>query len=123
MCEGDGIAIKDSPIPFPGDDEREVVPAYPWTITAHNKKVAAGWEKLCSQIFENSKRCYVWLMTDPTRRIPGRCYELKHKHYQGVWCFEIGSGQRIYYRVRTELHDVLVYYAGPHPSKVPYPPS
>ena len=54
--------------------------------------------------------------------IPRRCYALKHKHYAGCWAFEIGSGERIYYKPRTEKREVVVYYAGPHPTAVPYPP-
>ena len=93
-----------------------------WSLTAHNKKVLRGWETLCQQLPENAVRCYEWLRRHPTERIPGRCYQLKHKHYAGGWCFEIGSGQRIYYKLRPEHNDVLLYYAGPHPAKVPHPP-
>lgn len=75
-----------------------------------------------AQIPANARRCFLWLGADPMRRIPGRCYELKHKQYRGVWCFEIGGGQRVYYMIRAESRTVLVYYAGPHPSKAPYPP-
>ena len=94
----------------------------PWGVTAYNKKVLRGWEELCKQIPENVGRCYCWLRKHPTERIPGRCYGLKHKFYAGAWCYEVGSGQRVYYKPRPEQHDVLVYYAGPHPSKVPCPP-
>jgi hypothetical protein len=94
----------------------------PWGLTAYNKRVVRGWEALCKQIPENVTRCYCWLRRNPTERIPGRCYELKHKHYAGAWCYEVGSSQRAYYKLRLEQHDVLVYYAGPHPSKAPYPP-
>src|SRR5438067_12035039 len=81
-------------------------PNNPWNLLAHNKQVIKSWTELCRQIPENAKRCYEWLRTDPTRRIPGRCYELKHKGYAGAWGYEIGSGQRIYYRPRIERHDV-----------------
>src|ERR1017187_7198917 len=56
----------------------------PWSLTAHNKKVLRGWETLCQQLPENAVRCYEWLRRHPTERIPGRCYELKHKHYAGA---------------------------------------
>jgi hypothetical protein len=94
----------------------------PWNLIAHNKKILKGWEVLCQDIPENAIRCYNWLREDPMRRIPGRCYELKHKHYAGAWCYEIGSGQRVYYKPRINQRDVLIYYAGRHPKKVPYPP-
>jgi len=54
--------------------------------------------------------------------INGRCYALRHQHYAGVWSYEVGSGDRIYYRPDEARRRVLVYYAGPHPAKVPYPP-
>lgn len=95
----------------------------PWTLTAHSKKVIRGWQELCLELPENAARCYEWLRADPTKRISGRCYPLRHKNYQGCWAYEIGSAERIYYKLREEQHDVLIYYAGRHPSKVPYPPS
>src|SRR3954447_9740665 len=87
----------------------------PWELIAQNKKIIKGWELLCQAIPENCLRCYNWLRADPMRKIPGRCYELKHKNYTGAWCYEVGSGQRIYYKPRIESRDVLIYYAGPHP--------
>jgi hypothetical protein len=94
----------------------------PWTLTAWNRKVIEGWTLVCRDIPENAARCYNWLREHPKQRIPGRCYELKHRQYAGVWCFEVGSGHRVYYKVREDRRDVLIYFAGRHPSKVPYPP-
>ena len=108
-------------IPAPKESSSDG-PSKAWTLTANNKNVIRGWQELCRQIPENARRCYDWLREDPTRRIPGRCYELKYKHYAGAWCYEIGSGQRVYYKLRAEQKDVLVYYAGRHPITVPYPP-
>src|SRR5579864_5009403 len=68
-------------------------PSNRWALVANNKNVLRGWQDLCQQIPKNALRCYDWLREDPTRKIPGRCYELKHKHYEGAWCYEIGSGQ------------------------------
>jgi hypothetical protein len=97
-------------------------PKDPWVVLASNRKVLHGWESLCENLTENAIRCYHFLQADPMRRIPRRCYPLKHKNYQGVWCYEIGSGERVYYKLRIEQRVVLVYYAGDHPRKVPYPP-
>ena len=97
-----------------------------WKLIAHNARVRDGWRALCRQLPGNALRCYDWLTTNPSKPIPGRCYALKHKRYveAGVWGYEIGSGERIYYTLRLESREVLVYYAGPHPRKaVPYPPS
>lgn len=126
MSDEEGVEVQSEeqplaiarPIPEPEGQSGE------WALVAHNKRVLEGWRLLCRQVNENAVRCYDWLRTNPTRRIPGRCYELKHKHYAGAWCYEIGSGQRIYYRPRPEKRDVLIYYAGPHPKRgVPYPPA
>jgi hypothetical protein len=108
-------------LPRPGNAAEEQ--AGDWGLIAHNKRVLDGWRLICRQIPENAIRCYKWLRNDPTKRIPGRCYELKHKNYAGAWAYEVGSGQRIYYTPRPQRRDVLVYYAGPHPKKAaPYPP-
>ena len=120
MCQG--LEEQQTPLQLPEPKGPGPVVSDPWVLIAHCKRTLKGWRLLCEQIQENAQRCYDWLRADPTRRIPGRCYELKHKHYIGVWCYEVGSGQRVYYKPRRESHDVLVYYAGPHPTKVPYPP-
>src|SRR4051812_1203129 len=92
--------------PIQDQAEGEAI-SYGWVLVAQNKKVLKGWRELCSQIRENATRCYVWLRNDPTRHIPGRCYEMKHKHYAGAWAYEVGSGQRVYYKIRYESREVL----------------
>lgn len=95
-----------------------------WRLVAYNKRVVKDWLALCNAIPENCVKCYDWLSTDPKRRINARCYPLKHAKYRGVWCYEVGSSERIYYRPREDRRDVLVYYAGRHPkSGVPEPPA
>jgi len=93
-----------------------------WSLVANNKRVLADWVSVCQTLHENAIRCYEWLRAHPTRGIPRRCYALKHKNYAGAWCYEIGSGHRVYYKPRADRKDVLIYYAGPHPKSVPYPP-
>jgi hypothetical protein len=95
----------------------------PWVLLGYNKKVLKGWVALCHSITANATRCFEWLQAHPTMPIRGRCYELKHKHYAGCWAYEIGSGDRVYYKPRPLQRDVLIYYAGKHPSVIPYPPS
>src|SRR5215813_248594 len=85
-----------------------------WKLKAYNRKVLAGWEALCLRINSNAQFCYNWLVVHPTKPYPRRCYALKHKNYQGAWAFEVGSGDRVYYRPMESDHTVLVYYAGPH---------
>jgi hypothetical protein len=98
-------------------------PENPWTLKAHSKRILKGWLELCNALPENAARCYGWLRADPMRRITGRCYPLRHKGYAGAWAYEIGSGHRVYYVPKEDSRQVLVYYAGPHPPKVPCPPA
>jgi hypothetical protein len=93
-----------------------------WTLIAFSKSVVKGWIVLCQTLPGNCARCYDWLSRNLTQAIPRRCYPLRHKRYAGAWCYEVGSGERIYYRPLVEVNEVIVYYAGPHPVKVPYPP-
>jgi hypothetical protein len=94
-----------------------------WKLVAYSRAASDGWDLLCHQLPENAVRCYNWLSEGPERRISGRCYPLRHQRYAGAWGYEIGAGHRVYYRVRRETREVLVYYAGAHPKHVPYPPT
>ena len=124
MPNGEGIADTEAAepleIPIPGPAGQN---PGDWKLIAHNRKVLEGWRLLCRQILENAIRCHRWLREHPAKPIPGCCYGLKHKRYSGVWCYEIGSGQRVYYILRQSSLDVLIYYAGPHPKAAPYPPA
>jgi hypothetical protein len=42
------------------------------------------------------------------KQINGRCYALRHKNYAGVWAYEVGAGDRVYYRPDQERRRVLV---------------
>lgn len=99
-----------------------VVAENTWSLKARNKKVIQGWEELCQNTPANSRHCYEWLQAHPMQRKPRRCYQLKHKHYSDCWCYEIGAGERVYYKPRPDTRDVLIYYAGKHPREAPYPP-
>jgi mRNA-degrading endonuclease RelE of RelBE toxin-antitoxin system len=94
----------------------------PYTVLAHNRRVQKGWEDLCERSHQSSVRCHEWLSAHPDRPRPKRCYQLKHKNYQGAYCYEIGSGDRVYYTIARDKKEVLIYYAGEHPTKAPYPP-
>jgi hypothetical protein len=74
-----------------------------WTLTAYNKKVVQGWERLARETPENVANAYDWL--------------------RDCWCYEIGSGDRLYYKPDRSRNTVIVYYAGPHPKeRIPAPP-
>ncbi len=125
MPDDEGVdTAKQGSLALPKPERGPAEQADNWSLIANNKRVLEGWRLICCQIPENAKRCYSWLSADPTKKIPGRCYELKHKNYAGAWGYEVGSGQRVYYKPRPERRDVLVYYAGPHPKRgIPYPPT
>jgi hypothetical protein len=98
-------------------------PTDPWLVVAHNKKVLNGWQQLVHNTSQNAINCYDWLLRHPMKPIPGRCYALKHKAHAGNWCYEVGAGDRVYYKPDEVNKKVTVWYAGPHPhGKIPMPP-
>lgn len=103
-----------------GSTEKKI--GQPWSLIAYNKKIVKAWERSARLFLRMQSAATEWLIEHPKEKIPGRCFELKYKQYAGIWCFEIGSGHRVYYKPREDQRDVLIYYAGPHPTKIPYPP-
>ncbi len=95
-----------------------------WTLTAWNKRILKDWDALCENTPEEAVRCYNWLSQDAMRPIPKRCYALRGHQYAGVWGYEIGSGNRVYYKPFKETKSAVVYYAGSHPpgKGIPLPP-
>ena len=94
-----------------------------WVVVARNRRVNKDWETLLTQYPENTKRCYEYLRQTPTRRWQGRIFPLRGKKYKGAWEYELTSAARIFYVPDEKKKKVVVYYAGPHPRKSPYPPS
>ena len=92
-----------------------------WVLIAHNKAILKGWEALCRNTPDEARR-YAWLSAHAMRPIPRRCYPLKGKSHAGYWAYEIGSGNRVYYKPDEGQRRAVVYFAGPHPSTVPIPP-
>lgn len=98
-------------------------PREPWSVVAHNKRVLKNWETLVRDTEQNAINAYDWLIRDPMKRMPGRCYPLKYSKYAGHWCYEVGAGDRVYYRPDETTRKVTIWYAGPHPKrKIPDPP-
>jgi mRNA-degrading endonuclease RelE of RelBE toxin-antitoxin system len=93
-----------------------------WKLVAYNKRVLKSWKSLCNNTLENARDCYNWLTAHATEPIPRRCYALKGKANAGCWGYEIGSGNRVYYKPDETTSTAVIYYAGPHPPKVPDPP-
>ena len=120
--EGSQSALVDRLLPAPAEFSSAGNAQGAWSVIAHNGRVTKSWLRLCENLRENCIRCYQWLQFTPMQPINCRCYALRHKNYAGVWAYEVGSSERIYYRPDEDRRRVLVYYAGPHPSKIPYPP-
>jgi len=91
-------------------------------LVAYNSRVLKGWEHLVRDTQQNSVNAFDWLVRHPTKPKPGRCYALKGSKYAGHWCYEIGSGDRLYYKPDQTQRTVTVWYAGKHPNGVPAPP-
>jgi hypothetical protein len=98
------------------------IPKNAWTVVARNRKVNRRWEELIARAPENTRRCYRDLCTAPMVRQPGRVFPLKYKKYQGVWEYEVSSGDRVFYIPDEAQRKVIVYYAGKHIKPVPTPP-
>jgi len=93
-----------------------------WTLVAHNKRVLAGWNSSCANTPANAAHCHDWLSANAMLPKPGRCYPLRGKVHAGIWCYEIGRGDRVYYKPDSQARKAIVYYAGPHPPNAPSPP-
>jgi len=94
-----------------------------WTLVAHNKKVVKGWASLSRNTPENVMNAYDWLRKDAMMWKPGRCYPLRGEKYSGCWAYEIGAGDRLYYKPDESTKIAKIYYAGVHPRDVPVPPT
>jgi hypothetical protein len=99
-------------------------PAKPiWTLVAHNKKVIKGWAELTRGTPENVINAYDWLRQGAMTPRVTRCFALRGKRYAGCWCYEIGPGDRLYYKPDEERKTATFWYAGPHPKRgIPFPP-
>ena len=93
-----------------------------WTLVAHNRRILAAWNLLCRETPANARNCYDWLSRHATRTKPRRCYPLKGKENAGCWGYEIGAGDRVYYKPDEPNKKATIYFAGPHPPKIPGPP-
>ncbi len=102
---------------------REAQTTQLWTLTAYNKRVLKGWEQLCQNTRANAANAYDWLARDAVARKPGRCFPLRHAKYSGHWCYEIGAGDRLYYKPDERTRTAVIWYAGKHPEgRIPDPP-
>jgi hypothetical protein len=84
--------------------------------------VFKSWAEVCRNTPDNARRAWTLLTTDPTRSIPRRLYDLKGVRYRGCRGYEMGSGDRLYFKLNIPDKKVLVYYVGKHPNSVPTAP-
>ena len=117
--EQDENPSKELSAPLKGDSPEPST----WTLIAHDKKVLKGWARLARDTHENVVNAYDWLRKDAMKWKPGRCYPLRGEKHAGCWAYEIGSGDRLYYKPDPLTKTAKIYYAGPHPkSAIPAPP-
>jgi hypothetical protein len=92
-----------------------------WLVVAKNRKVNKAWEALMQRSPENTTRCYQDLCTAPMTQKPRRVFPLKGKKYEGIWEYEVTSGDRVFYIPDEMQKKVLVFYAGKHIKPAPTP--
>lgn len=92
-----------------------------WKVVAKNRKVNKAWEALMLRYPENTNRCYEDLCTIPTTQKPRRVFPLRGKKYQGIWEYEVSSGDRVFYIPDENQMIVFVFYAGKHIKPAPTP--
>ena len=103
---GEGLALPDP----------EETTAGPWQLFAHNRVVLKAWRSLCQNTPANARSCYRWLKAHATKPHPGRCYALRGTKYVGVWAYEVGAGDRVYYKPNEHTLEAVVFYAGTVPA-------
>jgi len=84
-------------------------------VVAESARVERGWHELVARrTNDDAKRAYRRLSDSPLERYPGRQFPLRGKLFAGVWEYEVGPGDRIFYVGDEERSCVYVGYAGPH---------
>ncbi len=90
-------------------------------VVAKNKRVNKEWEDLMQRSPQNTARCYQDLCTAPMIKKPRRVFPLRGKQYEGIWEYEVTSGDRVFYIPYEEEKKVFVFYAGKHIKPAPTP--
>jgi len=93
-----------------------------WDLRFATGEAASGWEELCRQAKENTRRAYEAIRTDPRPNPPtGRHHRLKGKilahgtrdgRLLERWQYEVTAGGRIWYLVDDTKRTVWIEYAG-----------
>ena len=106
------------PVPLPNPRKSGEEPkSVEWVVQLRNSRVAKGWDSLARNTFEDACRCYDFLRQDAMRRIRQRAYPLKGSNYLDCWCYEVGAGTRVYYKVYPAEKRAVIYFAGAGPHK------
>lgn len=92
-----------------------------WTVVAKNKRVNKEWEDLMQRSPQSTLRCYQDLCTAPMTKKPRRVFPLRGRQYEGIWEYEVTSGDRVFYIPYEEEKKVFVFYAGKHIKPSPTP--
>lgn len=87
-----------------------------WTITFQSRRVETQWEDLASRVPTAALRCRSYLENTPMQRLPKRVYPWRGSRADGRWEYEVDGGDRVIYIPNPEEHQVVIIYAGKHPS-------
>ena len=108
--------------PLKAKPKTDTTPEPIWTLLPHDKQVVNGWEALARDTPAHIINAYDWLSQCAMTPRGSRCFALRHKAYAGHWCYEVSSGDRLYYKPDAGKKTAIVWYVGPHPSGIPKPP-
>jgi len=111
----------------PKRGERAAPPAAngEWEVRFGTNSAAKGWDQLCIQVPENTRRVFDLLRMHP-RSVPPteRHHRLKGQLAVGAhrgsaleqWQYEVTGGGRIWYLIDDASHTLWIQHAGPgHP--------
>jgi hypothetical protein len=94
-----------------------------WTLRPRDKRVLREWKRLSRDTPANIINAYEWLSQRAMTLRGTRCFPLKGKKYAGCWCYELGPGDRLYYKPDEKTKTAVVWYVGAHPKDgIPAPP-
>jgi len=86
-----------------------------YTIYASSNTVIKEWQDLERRRPDDARRCYERLVSFPLHPLGARQFPLKGKKNKGFWQYEVGSGDRVHYRIAMNATNVIVVAAGKHP--------
>ncbi len=97
-----------------------------WTVSFVSSRYEARFSDLEHRYHNRYSKIHDFLIENPDVSVGGhRTFPLKGKEYRGCWEYKGDVGRetlRIFYLLIPENHRVLIYYIGPKPNVIPFPP-